>query len=185
MCSPFAAGHSKNRICDCFQYSIFAQELILYLIQIISESEAVWQISRMKTAWPHIEALLLCICIMLYGMASDAGTNMGVGAFEMVICSGDGPISVVIDSNGNPVPSDSKCCDCLTCGTPIAALATGAFQLSASPARFSNFVISITDQIPTPPHTTRPQALGPPSATRKNGVSAMLGCGSVFKDTAA
>jgi hypothetical protein len=140
---------------------------------------------QMKTILSNIEALLLCICVMLYGMASDAGTNTGVGTFEMVICSGDGPVSVVVDANGNPVPSDSKCCDCLTCGTPTAALATDAFQLSASPARFSNLVISITDQIPTPPHTTRPQARGPPSATRKNGVSAMLGCGSAFKDTAA
>ncbi|MGO4910409.1 hypothetical protein ACEN2J_19045 [Pseudorhodobacter sp. W20_MBD10_FR17] len=139
----------------------------------------------MKTVWSHIESLLLCICIMLYGMASDAGTNMGVGAFEMVICSGDGPISVVIDANGNPVTPDRKCCDCLTCGTPTTALATGAFRLCAAPARFSKLVISITDQTPTSPHATQPQARGPPSAIRKNGVSAMPGCGSVYKDTAA
>lgn len=139
----------------------------------------------MKTLWIHIKTLLLCLCITLYGVGSDAGTFTGRGTFEMVICSGDGPVTVVMDANGNPVTPAAKCCDCLTCGAPTPALATGAFRYSAAPARFSKLVISITDQIATPPHTIRPQARGPPSATRTRGASAMPGCGLVFKDTAA
>ena len=139
----------------------------------------------MKTVWSQIRALLLCICIMLYGVVSDAGTKMGIGTFEMVICSGGGAVSVVIDTNGNPVTPTPPCCDCLTCGTSTTALAMDVFQLCAAPARFSKLVISVADQIPTPPFNTRPQARGPPTATRKNGASAMPGCGLVCKDTAA
>jgi hypothetical protein len=143
----------------------------------------------MKTVWPHIQVLLLCICIMLYGVVSDAGTNMGAGTFEMVICSGDGPVTVVMDASGKPIQSAPKspspCCDCLICGAQTTALLANGFQLCAASVRFSILVISISDQIPTPPYNIRPQTRGPPSATRKHGASAILGCGAVCKDLAA
>jgi hypothetical protein len=109
---------------------------------------------------------------MLYGVASDAGTKMGIRTFEMVICAGDEPVSVMLGGNGNLV-------------TPTAAFVVDDFWLCAAPARLSNRVISITYQALTPPHTAQPQALGPSFTTLKNGASAMPGLGLVCKDTAA
>ena len=110
---------------------------------------------------------------------------MGIGTFEMVICSGGGAVSVVIDANGNPINPSLPCCDCLTCVASTVALVTDTFQFCAVPARFSKAVISVADQIPTRPYDTRPQARAPPLATLKNRTSAMLGFGLICEDTTA
>jgi hypothetical protein len=113
---------------------------------------------QMKTVWPYIEALLLSLCIMLYGMVSDAGANSGAGAFEMVICSGSGPVTVVMDANGKPVKSPSPCC---------------------------TVTVVDTHQTPAPLIIAQPQARGPPLAPSVNGVRTMLRCGRVTKDATA
>jgi hypothetical protein len=140
---------------------------------------------QMKTVWPYIEALLLSLCIMLYGMVSDAGANSGAGAFEMVICSGSGPVTVVMDANGKPVKSPSPCCDCLTCTAPTTAFLAGAVQFDLAQSQFCTVTVVDTHQTPAPLIIAQPQARGPPLAPSVNGVRTMLRCGRVTKDATA
>ena len=137
----------------------------------------------MKTAWSHIGAVLLCLCVSLYGAASDAGTRMGT--MEMVICADGGPVTIVVDANGTPVSPSAPCCDCLSCAIPTPMMMVDGFTRSTAPAQFRKLKMLASDTIPSPLYITIPQARGPPSATQQNGLHAMPGCGLVFKDFAA
>lgn len=139
----------------------------------------------MKATWSKFGVLILCLCISLYGIVSNAGMQNGADVTEMVICSGGGPVTVFISGDGNPVLPPSDCCDCLTCNAPITAMASPSFQMTAAPAHLGKPVILINDQIPRPLCNTRPQARGPPSTKQLKGACAITGCGSVCKDTAA
>ncbi|SMX49327.1 DUF2946 family protein [Maliponia aquimaris] len=77
---------------------------------------------------------ILAAVAMATGVAVDgrAQAGLAVSGIEMVICSSDGPVSVMLDHQGNPVkmPDDGDCaCLCACCptlATPfLAPAATG------------------------------------------------------------
>lgn len=137
----------------------------------------------MKTAWSHIGVMLLCICVTLYGVASNADVTMGVGTTEMVICADGGEKTIAVDAAGNPVSPTSACCDCAACNMPTTVFLDVATQFSAAPSQFCKLTVAAAHQTLASIIIAQPQARGPPSASNDIGVRTMLRCGQVNKDT--
>lgn len=141
----------------------------------------------------HMFALLRLFCCLIlavslgaYGMSARANTAMGGAVMEMVICATDGPTTILIDSNGNPVTPPAQCCDCVACNAASAALVMDGFQGHAGPVGVSDLVIVAQTVTATPSHNARPQARGPPSAQHSKSMLAFdLCCGCALKDIAA
>lgn len=137
----------------------------------------------MKSALSSLGVVLLCLCVALYGAASSAGTTTDIGISEMVICSTDGPQTIAIDADGNPVTPTARCCECLACNAPMVAFVSDAFHHRAVPNQYCKQTIAATDQVPAPIVNARPQARAPPRADTFKGARAVLSCGLVCKGT--
>lgn len=141
----------------------------------------------------HMFALLRLFCCLIlaislsgYGVSARADMRSDGAAIEMVICATDGPTTILIDSNGNPVTPAAQCCDCVACNAPAAALVTDGFHGHAAPVAVSDLVIVAQAVTPPPSHNARPQARGPPSAQHVQSALALdRCCGRAIKDIAA
>lgn len=129
--------------------------------------------------------LLVCVTMSLglYGVPLHAGSGPDKGAMSIVICSGDGPVTLVIDSNGNPVSPQHQCCDCLTCGTPLVGLASVAGLTQAALARFDMPAVQDQHQVTMFSINARPHVRGPPSMIWRKALRLAAHCGSGFKDS--
>ena len=130
--------------------------------------------------------VILAISLSGYGVSARADMGSDGTAFEMVICATDGPTTIFIDSNGNPVTPAAQCCDCVACNAPASALVTDGFHGPAAPVAVSDLVIVAQAFTPNARHNTRPQARGPPPAQHIKSMLAFdLCCGCALKDIAA
>lgn len=133
-----------------------------------------------------LSCVILALSLGTYGMMARAEMAPASAAMEMVICATGGPVTILVDSSGNPVTPASHCCDCVACNTAATGLLMDVFHLQASAVRVSDLVIQAQAVAPHPSHNTRPQARGPPPAKQIQGMPALdLCCGRTYKDIAA
>lgn len=111
-------------------------------------------------------AIVTALALVLAGVATAAATAQGP-ITEMVICGGNGPETIHLDSQGNPVKGD-PCCECLNCmltavDLPPAIAGVGLLidQTRAAPFRKDDSLFS-------PPSQLRPMPRGPPPTTVGN-----------------
>lgn len=131
----------------------------------------------------HIIFFFIAMSLGLYGVPLHAGPERDAGVMSIVICSGEGPVTLVIDSNGNPVSPQHNCCDCLTCGTVVAGLAPAAGLPQTALAQLRMTAVDGESQVTTSSISTRPHVRGPPSTVWRNGLRLAARCGSGFKDS--
>lgn len=81
----------------------------------------------MTSVLRNLAAMALCLAVALagVGMALTHG-QMRDAAGSIVICSGDGVVTVVLDAEGNPTGPAHACPDCALCSAIAAASGTGA-----------------------------------------------------------
>jgi hypothetical protein len=137
----------------------------------------------MYTLLRHFLLVFVTMSLGLYGVPLHAESGPDSGTTSIVICSGDGPVTLVIDSNGNPVTPQHKCCDCLTCTTPVLGLPSVAGLTQAGLARFEMPAIQGQHQVTMFSINARPHVRGPPSMIWRKDLRFTARCGSGFKDS--
>ena len=133
-----------------------------------------------------LSCMILAISLGTYGNMARADVASGGWTMEMVICATDGPTTILVDSNGNPVAPAAQCCDCVACNAAANGLPSGLFHLHALPVSSTDLVIVVHTIALPPSHSAPPQARGPPPAQQIQGIVALAPCcGRIFKDIAA
>lgn len=74
--------------------------------------------------------LALSLCLTAQGLAMSRGVSTATG--QMVICTGNGPVSIHVDASGQPAPAPKYCPDFAL--SVLGALAVGAIREPVPPA---------------------------------------------------
>ncbi len=81
----------------------------------------------MTSVLRSLAGMALCLAVALAGVAMAlTHGQMRDAAGSIVICSGDGVVTVVLDAEGNPTDPAHACPDCALCGVIAAGSGTDA-----------------------------------------------------------
>lgn len=110
----------------------------------------------------RILCLLALVSVALYGAAAGAAVARGP-VMEMVICSGEGTATVMLDAKGDPV-DPAECFHCPECLALAFGLPAGPDGGPVPPRPARMLARALPADLPAPRNHLRPLSRGPPAA---------------------